>query len=223
MHQDRVILSEAALVELAWWEAALETARDYAVPLASRFTFPTATQHGVLTHYGDASREFDEVTRLAAESSGFGAWTIIENDFVFIEGRWTHDECAHYSINVLELHTEGMGATTFVKYAKQRGVEVSHVLTFIDNTCAEFVAERGRTHSEGINQLNQRRHSVLLAEGISQMTERVASIFNDVADLLSRGDIKEALRHPREAGLKVIRLKVDADVRQLDGVEPTWA
>ena len=38
-------------------------------------------------------------------------------------------------------------------------------------------------------------------EGIHIANERVASIDNDIADLLSRGDVNDALRFPVTAGL----------------------
>jgi hypothetical protein len=55
------------------------------------------------------------------------------------------------------------------------------------------------------------------------MTLRVESVFNDVADLLSRGDIEEALRFPREAKLPILRLPVPSSIRSLDGVPTTWS
>ena len=70
---------------------------EYAIPLASRESFPNTSEDGVLTHYGDASREFDEESGVAALSSGFGAWTVIEQIFYYIEGRWTHAECKAFS------------------------------------------------------------------------------------------------------------------------------
>ena len=143
--------------------------------------------------------------------------------FYYVEGRWSTAECAAFSINVLELATEAFGAVTFVAQARELGLAASHVHTFVDNTCAENVSERGRTQSEGINQLNQRRQEWLVAQRVFQRTSRVASVFNDVADLLSRGDVEEALRFPREAGLECVRLQVPHATRDLSGVSPTWA
>jgi hypothetical protein len=47
----------------------------------------------------------------------------------------------------------------------------------------------------------------------------VASIDNDIADLLSRGDIYEALQFPRSAGLAVQQLEVDEDLRRIPRLE----
>ena len=217
------VLSDGALKELEWWIAALVDIHSYELPLASRSLFPCDTEPGVLTHYGDASREVDEDSGEVAESSGFGAWCVILGTFFYIEERWLPDECRAYSINVLELATEIFGASAFVEKAAAMGVEISNIHTFVDNTCAENVSERGRTQSEALNQLNQRRHQMLRSSGLHQRTSRVASVFNDVADLLSRGDVEEALRFPRDALLPCVRLPVDSVVRSMAGIVRTWA
>ena len=160
---------------------------------------------------------------MAALSSGFGAWTVIEQIFYYIEGRWTHAECKAFSINVLEFATEIFGAVVFTAQSRSVGVEVTHVHTLIDNTCAEHVSERGRTKSGAINELNSLRHDWLVAEGVHQQASRVASVFNDVADLLSRGDIVDALRFAEEANLPVVRLDVPSSLRDLSALTPTWA
>ena len=59
------------------------------------------------------------------------------------------------------------------------------------------------------------RLSRLQARGVYESNERVASIDNDVADLISRGDITEALRFPRQCGLRIVKCEVDASYRQL--------
>ena len=220
---ERVMLSRKVVTELEWWLAALNASKRYAVPMASRRSFPGADESGVLTHYGDASREFDEETRVAAETSGYGAWSVINGEFCYIEGRWSDEECAAFSINILESAVQNFGAITFVAYAKAMGEEITHVHTFVDNTSAEYVNERGKTGSEGMNMLNIQRQDWLLATRISQRTSRVASVFNDVADLLSRGDIDEALRFASEAELPIQRLAVAKEVRDLSAIAPTWA
>jgi hypothetical protein len=220
---DAVIVGGDAARELTWWHATLDRAEEHAVPLASRASFPDTTEEGVLTHYGDASREFDEESGVAAPSSGFGAWAVIQQIFYYVEGRWSHEECRRFSINVLEFATEIFGAVAFEEQARVVGEKITHIHTFIDNTCAEHVSERGRTVSGAINTLNQRRHAWLVAQGVHQRASRVASVFNDVADLLSRGDVEEALRFAQEAGLPVVRLAVPPEWRDLSNLTPTWA
>ena len=146
----------------------------------------------------------------------------VDGVFVFIEGRWTPEECAKYSINVLELHTVIMGGFTFSAYARARGLTITHLHSFVDNTTAEHVAERGRTQAEALNELNQRRQQRLVDERLHQKSSRVASVFNDIADLLSRGDVEEALRFAVEADLPTLRLHVTPVLRELASVPATW-
>ena len=216
-----VIVGEAAQGELRWCQAALVDAHLCPVPMASRHGFPCSTEPGVLTIYSDASRELDE-QGLADPGSGLGAWALFEDVFYYVVDRWSDDECAGYSINVLEFATELMGCFTLVEYLRSIGASVTHVHTFVDNTSAEFVSERGRTQTAGMNYLNTLRQHALVASQLSQRSSRVASIFNDIADLLSRGEVEEALRFARDAGVPVRELAVLPHWRSLDGVPRTW-
>jgi hypothetical protein len=216
------LIGTKARRELEWWRAALALPELFAVPMASRVDFPTTGEAGLITHYGDASREYDEQNGTCGEDSGYGAWSMIDGTFCFFDGRWEVVECARYSINVLELHVENMGAMTFAAHARSLELDVTHVHTFIDNSSAENVAERGRTATAGMNELNVRRQQWLVENNVHQRTSRVASVFNDIADLLSRGDIAEALRFAIEADLPLRRLIVDPIHRTLDGVPFTW-
>ena len=140
-----------------------------------------------------------------------------------MEGRWEVWEVAAFSINVLELATEQFGTFTFMALAASLGVHVTHVHAFTDNTSAEHVSERGRTQRAGMNEINQRRQRELTASGVFQRTSRVPSVFNDIADLLSRGDVEDALRFPRDAGMRVVRVPVLPAWRDLSGIPRTWA
>ena len=225
-----VIIDRAAESELTWWSSVLDAPdegkiKELAVPLASRSRFPTIDESpGTLVHYGDASREYDETTGIMAASSGFGAWTILDDIFFYIEGRWETHECAAFSINLLEAHVQLMGAVTFVAEATARSIQVTHVHTFIDNQVAEFVSERGRTQAEGLHVTRLRRIAWLQAHGLFLLTSRVASIHNDVADDLSRGDVDKAIRMALDSGVRdVVRLRVPPETRDLSHVPPTWA
>jgi hypothetical protein len=77
-------------------------------------------------------------------------------------------------------------------------------MAYVDNTTAEAVAENGRTSTEMLSELNKRRLLQLTDRGVFETNERVTSVDNDVADLISRGDIAEALRFPQVSlGLRV--------------------
>ena len=67
---------------------------------------------------------------------------------------------------------------------------------------------------------------MLKQHGAYMLASRVASEFNDVADLLSRGDIAGALRFAEEAGLPTLRLDIyelAPEQRDLGRIPPTWA
>ena len=223
---NEVILGEGAQRELRWWIAALQRPQEFAPPMASRFSFPSGLDDGLLVDYGDASREFDEASGRADPSSGLGAWCIIERVFCYVEDRWSDDECRAYSINVLEMATMLVGGACFLRHAKRIGIPITHIHTFVDNTTAECVSERGRTSTEGLNALKARRDEMLKQHGAYMLASRVASEFNDVADLLSRGDIAGALRFAEEAGLPTLRLDIyelAPEQRDLSRIPPTWA
>ena len=212
-----VILGADALRELEWWDYQLLHAGESGLPLASRFSFPTSSDTTVVL-YADASRETTD-----AAASGAGAWAVICGTFVYVEWRWLPLEIRRFSINVLETIVKDVAARLFTAHAREHGLAASHSLAFTDNSTAEHVAERGRATTEALNQLNVRRQAWLVQEGVSQRSERVASVDNDVADMLSRGDEAEALRYPKANGLPVLRLVVSDADRDTSEIAPTWA
>ena len=219
-HGRLAYLGAKAVKELAWWASQLDNAEaceSHGVPFASRLDFPTSGDHTIV-QYSDASRETDEPA-----ASGFGAWAVIAGVFVFVEGRWTAQEVERYSINVLEAWARDIPARCFLTYARSVGLRPTHSLAYVDNSTAECIAESGRATTEGLHQLNAARQQWLVDEGIHQSNERVASVDNDVADLLSRGDVEEALRFPAASGLPVLRLAVEVEQRDFSHVAPTWA
>ena len=137
-------------------------------------------------------------------------------------GQWTPTEVARFSINVLEAKARDMVGRAIIDHALAGGVPVSHTMAYVDNTSAQYVSEFGRTDSEAMNQLNERRQAWLVELGIYEATERVASVDNDVADLLSRGAVEEALRFPRACSLPMLQLDVSA-YRDTSTLAPTWA
>ena len=147
------------------------------------------------------------------------------NTFFYVEGRWSKEEARDYSINVLELATENIGVFLLKQAVEAAGVPITHAEVFTDNTTAEHISERGRTQSAGLNELNLRRQAELVRLGIHQRTSRVTSIDNDIADLLSRGAIDQALVIPFTCGLRIARVPVESNgrFRSLHGVPATWS
>ena len=208
-----VIVSQRARAELVWWVHQLAKSDDLGLPLASRCDFPTVGDDDHIIEYHDASRTPGDVV-----ASGFGAWTIIRNVFCFIVGRWTHVEIDEHSINVLESHVRDMGTFTFVHHARSLGCSAKHATAFSDNRTAEANAEFGRPGTALLNLMLQQRQEEADSISLHLANDRVASVDNDIADLLSRGDVYEALRFPRAAELKVLRLEVDPARRRIPQV-----
>ena len=216
LEQSLIIIGVKADKEMEWWEWQLDKSEDHGVPLASRFDFPT-NDAATIVRYSDASREQKQPT-----CSGFGAWAVVRDKFVYVDGRWTAWEVKSFSINVLEAKGANIGGVCIIGYAKSIGCEVTHTLSYVDNSTAENVAERGRATAESLHELNLRRQQWLIEQGLVESTDRVASIDNDVADLLSRGSVEEALRFPKEAGLPIIRLEIPEEIRDTSELKPTW-
>ena len=217
LRSSAVIIGNKAAAELAWWDHQLLHADESGLPLASRYSFPSSSDDTIV-HYADASREPGEQS-----ASGAGAWSVIAGTFVYVEWRWTPHEVQRFSVNVLETIVKDVSGRCFIAYARQQGLAATHSLAFTDNSTAEHIAERGRASTEALNQLNAQRTQWLVDSGVHQRSERVASADNDVADLLSRNDIEEALRFPRDASLPVRRIDVLAVDRDTSHLAPTWA
>jgi hypothetical protein len=213
---NHVIIDARADHELAWWAAQLDKSEEHGTPFASRLDFPSSADDTIV-RYSDASREETDPA-----ASGLGAWAVVRDVFVYIEDRWTPREVARLSINVLEAKAKDIGGVVIIDYAKAVGCKVTHTLAYVDNSTAENVAEFGRTKTDGIHDVNVERQEWLVEQGIHESTERVASIDNDVADLLSRGDVDEALRFVAAAGIPAQRLTVPPEVRSTDNIPPTW-
>ena len=207
----RATLGRAALAELRWQLAQLELQEPVGVPFATRSRFPAAGSAGVLTPYSDASKEED------SSESGFGAWCVIDGTFVYVEGRWTPEECKQHSINVLELAAMNIGTFAFLDYAEGRGFDVQYVHEFVDNEAAEFVADRGKPRAPAMEDLLGRRYEAFWDRGIFAAASRIASVDNDIADGLSRGGerLEDALRIAAASGMPTLKLEPQPRWRQL--------
>ena len=210
------VVSRAALRELHWWEQVLSLEAIRAgVPLASRTVFPMPSDTGVLVAYSDASREIGSI------ESGYGAWAVVDGVVYYVEGRWTDVEVKRLDINVLELLAMNIGSFAFLRVAAERGVVVSHLVEFTDNTAAEASVERGKPRSPRLGELVRQRYVALQAAGVPASPERVASVDNDVADGLSRGGamMADALRTLAASGYPVVRLEPSSEWRDSEYIQ----
>ena len=216
-----VILTKDAIKELRWWIYQMAKSDELGLPYASRSSFPASSSPDHVIEYHDASREIGNTV-----TSGFGGWTVrkdtvqkdgrVQDTFFYIVGRWTREEIEKHSINVLESHVKNMSTFTFVAKFRELGDPATHVTSFSDNTTAENNAERGRPGTALLSAMLQERQERFDALRLHGANARVASIDNDIADLLSRGDIWEALRFPRAAGLHVQELLVEPELRRIE-------
>ena len=214
--RDAVVMPRKAARELAWWESRLGQ-RVSSLPLASRLNFPSSSA-STLVHYIDASREEKH-----PEQSGLGGGSILLAKLFYVHDRWSAAEVAAFSINTLEGFTKDAVATRMLQQAKHMGISITHLQSYVDNSTAENVAERGRTQSDAMSELQKRRIERNLEWGVFETTERIASADNVVADLLSRGDIEDALRFAQEAGIPAYRLRLTPEQRDTSWVPRTWA
>jgi hypothetical protein len=98
--------------------------------------------------------------------------------------------------------------------ARSLGCSATHTTGFNDNTTAEFNAENGRVGTALLHAMLEERRDRFMAHNIHARNERVASEENDIADLLSRGRIDDALRFPLAAGLSCERLEISPVLRK---------
>ena len=199
-----VIVTSGVDKELVWWSHQLLHAGDTGLPLASRFSFPGASSECNLIRYSDASRELEQ----PIIKSGGGAWAVLRGTFYYVVIKWTKEELEQYSINVLEAHAANIGGRVFLDKAIELGMVITHTTAYIDNSTAECIAENGRASTAMLNALNLSRLEHLLARGVYETSERVTSIDNDVADLLSRDEVEEALRFPKDCDIPCIECTV---------------
>ena len=210
-----VLLYAPQVAELRWWLEQLDDPTRHCLPMASRVTFPDVDATGVVVGYSDAAREI-----ASPHLSGYGAWTVMRGVFYYVAGLWTPDELAGYSINVLELAAENMGTFPFIEQARSLGMGVTHALDFVDNTAAEYSADRGTAHAAGMQELVRRRFDALDELGIYTAVERITSVDNEWADALSRGEerMHDVLRMASALGWTTQRLYPRRAWRDLSGL-----
>ena len=210
-----VILHEPQVAELRWWLLQLAEPERHCLPLASRVVFPDVASAGLVCGYSDAAREI-----ASPHLSGFGAWTVIGDVLYWLGGLWEEWELSAFSINVLELAAENMGTFAFIAQARALGFDVTHSLDFVDNTAAEYSADRGTPRAAGMQELVRRRFVALDELGIYSSVERITSVDNEWADALSRGEerVQDVLRMARALGLHTHRLQPAPEWRSLSGL-----
>ena len=104
--------------------------------------------------------------------------------------------------------------------AAQLEREVTHSVDFVDNTAAEYSADRGKPAQADMRALVSRRYDALDAAGVYSAVERITSADNEWADALSRGAdrVADVRRMALAAGLHVVELQPAPAWRDLSGL-----
>lgn len=199
---DRVIISSSVSKALVRWAIELENAAHPGVPLASSGAFPESTSAEALAIYADAARE--------SSGGGFGAWTVVDDELLYVEGEWSAEERRELLICDLELAASTIGLVALQPLSRRK-----HVYSFTDNTVA-MAAMRGLTPSTApMQELTEARVGWLLAGGVAEAAERITSKSNLWADLLSRSRLADVLQQAEGLGLRTRRVEPPATWRSM--------
>jgi hypothetical protein len=197
-----VILSSTARSSLLRWAAELDAEDHPGVPLASCGAFPASDSTDVLCIYADAAGD--------SVGAGYCAWTVVDDELLVVEGRWSAEEREHLIIADLELAASTMGLV-----ALQPLTGRACVYSFTDNTVA-MAAMRNLTPSTlCMQQLTVERVAWLMEHGVSEACERITSKANLWADLGSRARVGELMAQAARLQLRVRRVEAPVSWRTL--------
>jgi hypothetical protein len=121
---DQVVISKAVREQLRLWVTELGKPDHEGVPTGTARAFPGAADPSALAIYADAALE--------CADAGFCAWTVLDDELVYVQGEWTADERRDAFICDLEL-----AASTFGLVALTPGSGRSFVYSFTDNVNAK--------------------------------------------------------------------------------------
>jgi len=96
-----VVVSAAIRAQLSRWILELESPEHEGVPTGTARAFPGAADPSALAIYADAALE--------CVDAGFCAWTVLDDELVYVQGEWTADERRDAFICDLELAASTFG------------------------------------------------------------------------------------------------------------------
>lgn len=185
-----------------------------AVPLSSRQSFPFAEVDYLLVCFADSSgaaRDWAPVFASEEHAPGYGMWTVRGRRFYYVHGLFEPSEVSALSITVLELLASFWGEVIFSRVCPS----VTHLLSFTDNTGAEWAMRRETPHAAFLQMLAERRSAFLHARRLFARSLRVPSASNAWADALSRQRVASVLAEALALGLEPVQLCVPADLRDV--------
>ena len=180
----------------------LTSSERIAVPMACRESFPFADCEALLVGYADASGPVDDSMEslvIADGDPGFGAWCVRGSMLLIIHGLWSERECSVLSISVLEY----LISTWMELIWSDMHPNVSHILSFTDNTGAEWSSRREAPSAQLMQRVAAYRAEHLRRRNVFVRTERVTSAANTWADDLSRQRPDKVVAEASALGLRV--------------------
>ena len=197
--RDVVVLSSSAVEGLRRWATELRAEHHDGVPLASRDAMPPADSDETVCVYADASLE--------SGTCGFGAWTVVGNELLYIIDEWSDVE---KTLLICDLE---LAASTFGAVVISNETGRKYVWSFTDNTVAMSAMRKATPSTIAMQTLTRARTDWMFAEGVVETTERITSKANRWADALSRGDLQSVLTEAAALGLTHRQLSIPTEWR----------
>ena len=200
-------LEPEALGSLRWFKCELASQAPISVPLACREVFPDVQDPGLLVVFLDASRS-------RSEWSGGAFCAVHEGRLIYAVHQWTASDIERYHIGVLEavaLLWEAALLPTLLP-------EITHLLEFTDNTGAEHSYRSETPHNTLLQKLVAKRQQHLLRRGVFARIERVPSVQNKWADMLSRGSEEAVLCAARARSLVPYKIHLTHAYTDIDSL-----
>jgi hypothetical protein len=190
-----VVITATVRAQLTRWILELENPEHEGVPFGAARAFPGAADTSALAIYADAALE--------CADAGFCAWTVVDDELVYVQGEWTAEERRDALICDLEL-----AASTFGLVALTPESGRSFVYSFTDNVNAKAAMRSATPKTELMQAFCGARVDWLLANQVAEAAERITSAANLWADLGSRGKLAEMLAQAHALGLSTRRVPV---------------
>jgi len=197
-----VVVSAAIRAQLSRWILELENPEHEGVPTGTARAFPGAADPSALAIYADAALE--------CADAGFCAWTVLDDELIYVQGEWTAEERRDAFICDLEL-----AASTFGLVALTPESGRSFVYSFTDNVNAKAAMRSATPKTELMQTLCRARVDWLIANRVAEAAERITSKANLWADLGSRGKLAEMLEQAEMLGLSTRRVQIPPGWREL--------
>ena len=197
-----VIVTATVRAQLTRWILELENPEHEGVPFGAARAFPGAADPNALAIYADAALE--------CANAGFCAWSVIDDELVYVQGEWTAEERRDALICDLELAASTFG---LVALAPESGR--SFVYSFTDNVNAKAAMRSATPKTELMQMFCGARVEWLIANRVAEAAERITSAANLWADLGSRGKLAEMLAQAHALGLSTRRVQVPPGWREM--------